>query len=70
MVSDLISHGYTMEEVNNMTISQIKMFLAAATKKAAMDQIQFISGVALGAQASGKDIRKSVSQLEKAIEEI
>jgi hypothetical protein len=59
-----------MEEVNNMTISQIKMFLAAATKKAAMDQIQFISGVALGAQASGKDIRKSVSQLEKAIEEI
>lgn len=70
MVSDLISHGYTMEEVNNMTISQIKMLLAAATKKAAMDQIQFISGVALGAQASGKDIRKSVSQLEKAIEEI
>jgi hypothetical protein len=59
-----------MEEVNNMTISQIKMLLAAATKKAAMDQIQFISGVALGAQASGKDIRKSVSQLEKAIEEI
>ena len=59
-----------MEEINDMTLPQLKMFLSAATKKSAIEQMQFISGVALGAQASGKDIKRSLSQLEKSIEDM
>ena len=59
-----------MEEINDMTLAQLKLHLSAATKKAVLQQIQMISANALGAQASGKDIKKTIKQLEKSIEDI
>lgn len=70
VVSDLINHGFSMEEINDMTLSQLKLYVSAATKKAAIEQMQFISGVAVGAQSEGKTIKKSISQLEKSIEDM
>lgn len=69
-MSDLISHGFSMDEINEMTLSQLKLFVSAATKKAAIEQMQFISGVAVGSQSEGKTIKKSISQLEKSIEDM
>lgn len=59
-----------MEEINDMTLTQIKMYLSAVTKKEAIQQMQFITGVAVGAQSDSKHIKKALKQLEKAVEEL
>lgn len=53
-----------------MTIGQIKAFSKAAAKKQAVKQMQFITGVAIGAQSDGKNIKKAISDLEKAMTQI
>lgn len=53
-----------------MTISQMKAFIRAAAKKQAIKQMQFISGVAIGAQSDGKHIKKAMADLEKLVAEV
>lgn len=56
-----------MEEINDMTISQMKMHLAAATKKQALRYIQNLSLTAVGSQADGKTIKKTIQELDNNI---
>lgn len=53
-----------------MTLAEIKTFLAAATKKSAQKQIQYIIATAVGAQGDKKGIDKTIQQLTASIEEI
>ena len=59
-----------MEEINDMTISQMKMHLAAATKKQALRYIQNLSLTAVGSQSTGKEIKKTIEDLEKSIRDV
>ncbi len=59
-----------MEEINDMTISQMKMHLAAATKKQALRYIQNLSLTAVASQGAGKDIKKTIDDLEKSIRDV
>ena len=56
--------GWSRTEIDNMTIGELKTFIAVATKKAAEKQIQFIIGTAIGAQGDKKGIDKSIEQLK------
>ena len=66
----MIEAGFSLDEIYNMTISQLKMHLAAATKKQAVRYIQNLSLTAVGSQGAGKDIKKTIEDLEKSIREV
>lgn len=51
-----------------MTISELKTFINAATKKSAQKQIQQIIATAVGAQGDKKGIDKTIKQLQETIE--
>jgi len=68
VINDL-KDKYSMDEINDMTISQIKMYLSALTKQKAVEQLQFITGVAVGAQSDSKGIKKAIKQLEDIIKD-
>lgn len=51
-----------------MALSQIRTFLRSATKKQAVKQMQFVMGVAIGAQGDKKGIEKTMAELQKVID--
>ena len=53
-----------------MTLPELKTFIAAATKKSAQKQIQYIISTAVGAQGDKKGIDRTIQQLAASIEEI
>jgi len=53
-----------------MTLAELKGFLRACTRKKTEDQIGLVVGVATGAQGDEKSIKKAISKMEKARNEL
>ena len=65
IVAILIKHGHTWGDIQTYTIAQIKMFSNAINRIEEIQSARNIMDTAYGAQMSGDEINKKVSELLK-----
>lgn len=53
-----------------MYLSELKTYIKSVTKKQVIRQMQSISEMALATQGEGKDIKKTIKQMEKALDKL